>query len=111
MSKNIFWHDGILEELRLIAPTRRRLGSVEVDLSLYPTDQSVERGAYTLICSQVLGLEIVGNMLELQDNAAAGNIEDGTLKNSKGKFEADLRMIGGRLWVRASNIKLRKRRA
>lgn len=109
MAKTIFWHDGTLDAIRLIAPSRRRLGSVEIDLSLYPTDRSAQRSGYTLVCSRVIGVEIVGDMLQLQDNAGAGNIEDGALKSSKGRAEAELRLVGGRLRVTAARIGLKKR--
>lgn len=109
MAKSIFWHDGTLDAIRLEGPSRRRLGSIEIDLSLYPTDHSAQRSAFTLVCSRVSGFEMEGDMLELQDNAGAGNIEDGALSRSKGAAEAELRLIGGRLRVAAARIGLRKR--
>jgi hypothetical protein len=111
MAKNIFWHDGTLEAIRLIAPSRRRLGSVEIDLSLYPTDRSAQRSTYTLVCSRVTSFEMIGDMLELQDNAGAGNIEDGALSSVEGKAGAELRLVGGHLRVVAARIGLRKRSA
>lgn len=109
--KKIFWHDGTLDAIRLVGPSRRSLAKVEIDLSLYPTDQSPNRSAFTLTCSRVSAFEMVGDMLELQDNAGAGNIEDGVLSTSKGKVEAQLRLVGGRLRITAARIELRKRSA
>ena len=109
MAKKIFWHDGTLDSIRLMGPSRRRLGSIEIDVSLYPTDRSAQRSAFTLTCSRVSKFEMVGDMLELQDNAGAGNIEDGLLSRSKEKAEAELRLVGGRLVITAARIGLKKR--
>ena len=104
MARSVFWHDGVVNEVRIYGPSRRRLGSVELRLSLYPTDQSPRRINRVLVCSRVTNVEVIGDMVELQDNAGAGNIEDGEIKRSKGKTELTLRLLGGRLQVTAARI-------
>jgi hypothetical protein len=106
--KTIFWHDGTLDALRLIGPTRRRMGSIEVDVSLYATAQSKARERFTLTCLKISIFEISGDMDELQDNAGAGNIEEGLVRKSGVEWEADLRLVRGRLRVRSKTMRLKR---
>jgi hypothetical protein len=108
MARTIFWHDGTLDQIRVVGPSRRRLGSVEIELSLYPTNSSAKRAKFTLVCSGVSQIEMSADMLELQDNASAGNIEDGRIARSGAKSEVELRLVRGMLKLVAGRIGFRK---
>jgi hypothetical protein len=109
MRQNIFWHDGTLDTLRVKGPTRRTPGSIELDVSLYPTNQSAARSKYTLVCGNVSALQLTADMVELHDNAGAGNIEDGLIQKSSEGWEADLRLVRGRFRVKCKTMRLKKR--
>jgi len=108
MAKKVFWHDGTIESIRVLAPTKRQLGSIEIFLSLYPTDTSPSRVQFKLSCSKVSDFEIVADALELKDNALAGNIEDGEVRKVGAEQELVLRLVRGLLRVKGKAVVLRK---
>ena len=108
MANEVYWHDGTIESIEVIAPGRRQLGSIEVRLSLYPTETSRTRAPFKVSCRQVSKFEIVADALELKDNAGAGNIEDGEIRKHGDEKELVLRLVRGHVRVRGQNVSLRK---
>jgi hypothetical protein len=107
--KKIFWHDGTVDAIRLNGPTRRKHASLELDVSLYPTDVSPERVPFTLVCGGLHLFDINGDAAVLRDNSGAGNIVDGAIVSSGEASRATIELTGGMLVLKANKIQLKRR--
>ncbi|WP_145891806.1 hypothetical protein [Caenimonas sedimenti] len=99
--ENAYWHDGQLRRVSL-EPDVDGSALVVVSLALYKDEQAPDRTPWTVTCSGVSRLVTSVDLVELRDNARAGNVIDGELRGD-GLW---LRLTGGIVEVHAREFLL-----
>jgi hypothetical protein len=100
---NLYWHDGNLSEIKF-GITENGKAELILSAGFYKTQNAPERTSYQIRCEGVSRFSATIDAIELKNNAFAGNIANGYVKeNTLWVYFTD-----GLLEVSAKKIKLVK---
>lgn len=78
--EDFLWHDGLLGGVSLTIDAKGT-SNAQITGLFYPTGEAKERTAYAVTCEKVSRYTCTLNLKELKDNAFAGNVSNGYLKD------------------------------
>lgn len=77
---DFLWHDGQLSGVAVTIDAKGA-STVQISGNFYPTENAKARTAYAVTCEEVSRHTCTLNVNELKDNARAGNVSNGYLKD------------------------------